>query len=631
MPRAARFATLALFLSAASAPAADYFWDTSLVTGNWTTQARWSTSGAGGPFTSTWADGNTANFSAGQIASITIGTPVTAAGISITGGINMGVTGSGSLTLTGAVDVAASNIAQFSVNIDGGLTKTGAGFMNTTTANTYTGATVINGGTFSVGNNTTTGSIANTSGVSVAAGATFQYNRSDAASFARDISGAGTFQKSGAGTLTLTGTNTYSGATNVFSGTLQVGDGGTAGAIGNTSGVTLFSGTTLAYNRSDAVTLDRTVGGIGGFDKRGAGTLTLTGANSYSGGTTLTAGSLELGSAGAIGTTGTISFNGGTLRYTASNTTDYSSRFSNAAGQQYRIDTNGQTVTLASNLSSDSGSLNKINSGTLILSGSNSFTGGVTITNGRLQLGTANALGSTGAISFAGGTMVFTASNATDYSSRFTSTGTSPYSFDTGGQTVTLASNLTGTGKGLTKGGSGTLILSGTNTYTGATSILNGTVRLEATGALSSASAVSLGGGTLRVASGTTNGSITGGTLTLTANSVIDFANPGATTILAFGDSSGVSWVGGQTLTINGWNGSLTGGGTSQLRVAGLSSLTASQLSQITFSGFGTGAAILSNAGVFEIVPVPEPGAVLALTAAGLGLARVVRRRFRAG
>src|SRR5207248_288000 len=68
-----------------------------------------------------------------------------------------------------------------------------------------------------------------------------------------------------------------------------------------------------------------------GLNKLGANTLILSGSNSYTGGTTLTNGILSMGSANALGTSGTISFLGGTLQYTASNTTDYSARFSNAA------------------------------------------------------------------------------------------------------------------------------------------------------------------------------------------------------------------------------------------------------------------------------------------------------------
>jgi autotransporter-associated beta strand protein len=93
--------------------------------------------------------------------------------------------------------------------------------------------------------------------------------------------------------------------------------------------------------------------------KTGTGTMTLTGTNSYTGGTTLQQGILNLGNAGALGTAGTLSFTGGTLQYSASNQTDYSSRFSTAANQAYRIDTNGQNVGFASGLASLGGSLHQ--------------------------------------------------------------------------------------------------------------------------------------------------------------------------------------------------------------------------------------------------------------------------------
>jgi len=97
--------------------------------------------------------------------------------------------------------------------------------------------------------------------------------------------------------------------------------------------------------------------GSGVLAKSGAGALTLSGANTYTGGTVLAGGTLSLGSANAIGTTGAISFTGGTLQATASNSTDYSSRFSTAAAQCYSIDTNGRSVTWATALTSSGGSL----------------------------------------------------------------------------------------------------------------------------------------------------------------------------------------------------------------------------------------------------------------------------------
>ena len=132
--------------------------------------------------------------------------------------------------------------------------------------------------------------------------------------------------------------------------------------------------------------------------------MTLTGSNSYTGGTTISNGTLALGSANAVGTSGTISFIGGTLQYSASNATDYSSRFSNDTFQFYVIDTNGQNVTLASPLTSIDGSLTKSGVGTLTLAGANSYSrvtnsydGGLT----RISAGTL-ALSGTGSIGTGG-------------------------------------------------------------------------------------------------------------------------------------------------------------------------------------------------------------------------------------
>ena len=93
--------------------------------------------------------------------------------------------------------------------------------------------------------------------------------------------------------------------------------------------------------------------------KAGSGTLTLSGANTYTGGTTLGGGELSLGSSGAIGSTSGINFNGGTLQWTSSNVTDYSSLFTVAAGQAYSLDTNGQGVTLASALTASGDGLDQ--------------------------------------------------------------------------------------------------------------------------------------------------------------------------------------------------------------------------------------------------------------------------------
>ena len=115
-----------------------------------------------------------------------------------------------------------------------------------------------------------------------------------------------------------------------------------------------------------------------------------------SGGTTLTAGAVNLGVAenpgvsGPLGratAVGSINLNGGFLQYSDKNQFDYSGRFSTAANQQYNIDTNGQNVTWATELSSAGGSLTKNGNGTLTLTAMNKYTGTTTLNGGWVNLG----------------------------------------------------------------------------------------------------------------------------------------------------------------------------------------------------------------------------------------------------
>ena len=112
-----------------------------------------------------------------------------------------------------------------------------------------------------------------------------------------------------AGKVVLLGTNTYTGPTYVTAGTLQVGNGGTAGSISSSSGVTNFG--TLAFDRSDAISFGLPVGGYGSLQQVGNGILTLTANSSYSGSTLISAGTLQVGAGNAaLGNTSSITNNG---------------------------------------------------------------------------------------------------------------------------------------------------------------------------------------------------------------------------------------------------------------------------------------------------------------------------------
>ena len=233
----------------------------------------------------------------------------------------------------------------------------------------------------------------------------------------------------------------------------------------------------------------------GGLIKLGANSLMLSGTNTYTGPTTLAAGTLTVNAQGALGSTNVINFNGGTLQYSLFNQTDYSSRFSTAANQVYSIDTNGQNVTFYSGLSSAGGSPTKLGSGTLALYGNNSYTGNTTFAGGIVSAYAAGSLGTTGTLSFSGGTLQYGTANQADYSGRFSTAANQAYSIDTNGQNVVFAAGLTSSGGTLTKLGTGSLTLNGTNTYTGGTVIGAGTLEFGSSGALPATGTVQVNSG----------------------------------------------------------------------------------------------------------------------------------------
>ena len=102
------------------------------------------------------------------------------------------------------------------------------------------------------------------------------------------IIGAGAFGKTGTGTLLLTGANTFTGPLTNSAGTVQIGNNGTAGSVS----ANIVNNAALVWNRSDNTTYGGVISGTGTLEKKGAGTLTLSGANTYSGNTTVSAGTL---------------------------------------------------------------------------------------------------------------------------------------------------------------------------------------------------------------------------------------------------------------------------------------------------------------------------------------------------
>ena len=446
------------------------------------------------------------------------------------------------------------------------------------------------------------------------------------------IGGAFRLTKAGAGTLTLNAANTHSGTT-LTVGVLNIGNaqalGNVAstinlngGSINNTSGAALttlnypysiggnvtFVGTnnlnlgtgavTLTGNRTVTVTANTlTVGGvIGGafrLTKAGAGTLTLTGANTHSG-TTLAAGILNINSAQALGnvasafiiTGGAIDNTSGAALTTLNYPQNWNGNFAFTGTNNLNLGTGAvtmnaaRTVTVNANTLTVGGviggafRLTKAGAGTLTLTGANTHTG-TTLSAGILNINNAQALGVVaGAFIITGGTIdntsgaaITTLNYPQNWNGNFTFTGTNNLNLGAGAVTMNAARTVTvtantltvggvigGAGFRLTKAGAGALTLSGVNTFTGGTTLAAGTLNINNAQSLGTvAGTFIINGGSINNTSGA---AIT--TLNYPQTWGGDFAFTG-TNNLNLGTGA-VTLTGNRTVTVNG--NTLTVGGT---------------------------------------------------------------------
>ncbi len=187
----------------------------------------------------------------------------------------------GFLTVNGAVSGA------------GGLTKTGGDILTLGGVKSYSGATVVAGGTLKFAANGTMPTNVASPSIAVSSGARVLFEGNQ--TYAGAITGAGRLTHEFGGTTTLTGSATHTGGTVIAGGVLQVGNGGTSGAL---VGDVVDNGL-LAFKRSDAIVFTGQISGSGGVAQLGSGSLRLSGAHSYSGATTISAGTLVLNGSAA--------------------------------------------------------------------------------------------------------------------------------------------------------------------------------------------------------------------------------------------------------------------------------------------------------------------------------------------
>ena len=174
--------------------------------------------------------------------------------------------------------------------------------------NTYSGSTKIWDGTLQLGDGHASGALLNTTGVDIGEFGALSFNREDRVVFDKEITGTGKLKQDGVGTTVLTVDNyNFLGETTISAGTLQLGDGGTSGLI---RGDVVNNGA-LSFNRLDTMYIEGKITGSGKVTQDGVGTTVLLANNDYHGGTTINAGTLQLGEYTATGEiTGDVLNNG---------------------------------------------------------------------------------------------------------------------------------------------------------------------------------------------------------------------------------------------------------------------------------------------------------------------------------
>lgn len=376
------------------------------------------------------------------------------------------------------------------INGAGSVTKRGNGTVTLNGTNSYTGGTRIERGTLRGTTDSLTGDLqmfSSNSGVEI--------DQNFNANFGNEIIGNGSLTKSGSGTVTLTGNVFNTGGTFVNSGTLR----GTTDNLGGGFFGTLRTDGRLEWNQSSAGTIRRNISGTGDVTISGGGTVQFDGNNSYQGTTRVSGSTLRLGTGNALSGSTTVALSNGTLDFdgtaedfgglSGSGTVDLSS--SAAMGVGY----NNANTTFSGAITGN-GTLRKEGTGTLTLTGNNSYSGATTVNNGQLRLTGSGDIDQSSSLTV-GANGTFSAARFIEGCSNFFCGGPFPaehgYSY---GGTVNNQGTIRG-GNGVTSGtGTGALTLTGNVSGAGSFEdvvVINGTFRPGNSPALITAETLSFG------------------------------------------------------------------------------------------------------------------------------------------
>ncbi|MCX7513819.1 autotransporter-associated beta strand repeat-containing protein [Frateuria hangzhouensis] len=486
-----------------------------------------------------------------------------------TDGIYAGdMSGSGELVKNGSGTLALDGTLAH-----GGGTTVNDGTLVLNGNNSYTGGTTLNGGTLEIGSDAnlgdagsglvfdggtlhTTGNVSTDRDITLSGDGAIDTDTGTTLTATDAIAGSGELTKQGSGTLVLGGANTYTGGTTIAGGTLQGDSHSLQGDIANNGTLDFAQATNGAFGGA--------ISGSGQLVKEGGGTLLLTGANSYSGGTTIAGGTLQGDSRSLQGDI----INNGTLDFAQAGNGVFAGSID---GSGTLVKDGSGTLTLGGTASHLGGTV--VNAGTLVLGGDNSYAGGTTINGGTLQVGhDANLGDASSGLTLNGGTLHTTGSFQSDRDITVRGGG---FAVDKG-TTFTSGGAIGGSGA-LVKNGQGTMVVDGTAAHHGGTTVNAGKLVLK--GNNSYTGGTTLNGGSLQVGSdaslGATSGTITfnGGDLTVTQSMasdrdmVIQSGNASITTLAgatftAHGDMSGTGGLvkrGGGVLVVTGSN-TFTGG-----------------------------------------------------------------------